>query len=194
MGSAILLPEGNGAIFGIHVIHDSQGFHVVAQIPDHPSTDLEALLNNDAAAFYDSAGILCDGDQTLKGTAVCQEIVNNKDVLAFMQELLGYDDLILVLMGEGFHLGHIHLAIQINGLGLLGKDQGNAEFLCDKDCDTDTGGLNGHDLGNGLVTEAALEFPADFLHQRDIHLMIQKAVYLQNIARLDDTIFYDSFF
>jgi len=194
MGSAILLPEGNGAIFGIHGIHDCQGFYMITQITNHATADLETLLNHDAAALYDGTGRFGNGDQALQGTAVCQEIVDDQDMLPFMEELLGHNDLILILVGKGFHLGHKHLAVQVDGFGLLGEDHGYTKFLGNKRGDADTGGLNGHDLGNGLVTEAAFEFTADFLHQRDIHLMVQKAVHFQNIAGFDDTIFYNSFF
>ena len=97
-------------------------------------------------------------------------------------------------MGEGFHLCHIHIAVQVDGLGLLGKHHGNAEFLGDEGRNADTGSFDGHNLGDGLVTEAALEFPADLFHQRNVHLVVQKAVHLQHITGLDDAVLHNSLF
>jgi hypothetical protein len=39
------------------------------------------------------------------------------------------------------------------------------------------------------MAKTVLKFPADFFQQGDVHLVIQKTVYLQNIAGLDDTVF-----
>ena len=111
-----------------------------------------------------------------------------------MEELLGDDDLILVLMCKRLHIRNKHLTIQIHGLGLLGKDHGNAKFPGTKSSNTDAGGLNGHDFCNGFVSKAALEFPTDFFHQSNVHLVVEKAVYLQHITGLDNTVFYNSFF
>ena len=108
------------------------------------------------------------------------------------QELLGHDDLILILMGEGLHLGNVHLALDVDGLGLLGKHHGHAELLCHETGDADAGGLNGQHLGDGLIGKPAVKFPADLLHQGNIHLVIQKAIHLQHIAGLYDSVFRDS--
>ena len=99
MGSGILLPEGNGAGFCIHGIHDGKGLHMVAQVPDDPAADLEALLNDNAAAFHNGTGILGNGNQTLQGAAVGQEVIDDQNVLPFVEEFLGNDDLVLVLVG-----------------------------------------------------------------------------------------------
>mgnify|MGYP006867323953 CR=1 FL=1 len=40
----------------------------------------------------------------------------------------------------------------------------------------------------------ALEFLGHLIEEDDIHLMIQKAVHFQDIARLDHTVFPDPFF
>ena len=191
---SVLFTECNGAFLCIHTIHDGQRLHMVAKIPDYTAANLEALFDNDTAAFHDGTSRFRDGNQTLEGAAIGQKIINDQNVFTFVQELLGNDDIILILVCKGFHFCHIHFAIQVDGLGLLGKDHGNAKFLGNKSSNTDTGSFNGHNLGNGLMAETALELPADFLHQLNIHLMVQKTVNLQNIARLYDSVFYNSLF
>ena len=88
------------------------------------------------------------------------------------QEFLGYDDLILVLVGEGLHLGHIHFALNVDGLGFLGKYQRNTKLPCHRIGNGNTGGLNGQHLIDGLVGKAAFEFPADLIQQVNIHLVV----------------------
>ena len=115
-------------------------------------------------------------------------------MLPFVEEALGDDDLVFVLVGEGFHLGDEHIPVDVDGLGLLCEDQGNTEFPGHEGGDADAGGFDGQHLGDGAVAEAALEFTADLLHQGDVHLMVQEAVHLQHIAGLDDAVFQDSLF
>ena len=111
-----------------------------------------------------------------------------------VQKTFGHDDLILVLVGEGLHLRHIHLAVDIDGLGLLGEHHGHAKLLGHKAGDTDAGSLDGQHLGDVLIRETAVKFPSDLLQQRHIHLVIEEAVHLQHIAGLDDAVLHDPFF
>ena len=190
----LLLPELDGASLRVHGIHDGQRLQPVAQVAQNLTANLEALFNDNAQTFHGSAGGLGNGNQTLQGAAIGKKIVDNQKVVVAVQELFGDDDLILIFMGEGFHLCHIHLPIQVDGFGFLGKDHGHAEFLGYKAGDANAGGFNGQNLGDRTVCEAALEFPADFLHQRNVHLVIQKAVYLQYISRFDNAVFLDACF
>ena len=97
-------------------------------------------------------------------------------------------------MGKGFHLRNEHITVDIDGLGLLGKDHRNAKLLGNKGRNTNAGGLNGQHLIHPLVAKTALKLPSNFFHQRNIHLVIQKAIHLQHITGFDDTILYDSLF
>ena len=45
-----------------------------------------------------------------------------------------------------------------------------------------------------VLSEAALEFTADLLHQGNIHLVVQEAVHLQHIAGLYNAVLNDSLF
>ena len=59
---------------------------MVAQVPDNTAADLEAFFNDDTAAFHNGTGRLCNGDQSLQGTTVGKEIVNDQHVLTGMEE------------------------------------------------------------------------------------------------------------
>ena len=50
-----------------------------------------------------------------------------------------------------------------------------------------------NDLVDRLVRETALELLAHLIKQVNIHLMVQKAVYLQNVAFLNNAILDNSF-
>ena len=58
----------------------------------------------------------------MQGVPLGQEIIDQQHVLALGQETLGNDDGVDLLLGEGVNLGHVLVSIQVDGLGLLGKD------------------------------------------------------------------------
>ena len=167
---------------------------MITQITDDLTAGLETLFNDNAQTFNGGTGTAGNLDQTHQGAAVCQKIIDDQHMILRGQKPLGNDDLILVLVGKGFHFRHQHLTVDVDGLGLLRENHGNTKFLGNKSGNADTGSLNGQHLVDGLAFKTALEFPADFLHQRDIHLMVQKTVDLQNITGLYSTVFHDSFF
>ena len=59
--------------------------------------------------------------------------------------------------------------------------------------DADAGRLDREDLRDGSVGEQPLELLAHLIKQVNIHLMIQKTVYLQNVAFLNNAILDNSF-
>ena len=109
------------------------------------------------------------------------------------EKLLRNDNLILTLMRKGFNLGNINLAVDIDALGLFRKHDRNAEMTCHNAGNANTGCLNGNDLVDRLVRETALELLAHLIKQVNIHLMVQKTVYLQNVAFLNNAILGNSF-
>ena len=188
----VLLAEGDGTGFGIHGIHDGNGFQMIAQVADPVAAVLEALFDGDAAALYACLCILHNGDQALQCAAVCQEVVDDQHMVIGRKKLLGHNDPVGILVGEGFHLGNVGVAIDIDGLGLFGEDHRDTEFPGNRNRDGNAGGFDGQNLCDLLVAEAALEFPSDFIEQLHIHLMIQKSVHLQHIAGFDDAVLQNS--
>ena len=124
---------------------------MIAQIADHPSAHLEALFNHDAQTFNRGPGGFHNGNQPLEGTAVGQKIVDDQHMILRTQEFLGDHHLIAVFVGEGFNLRHIHVAFNVDGLGLLGEHHGNAELPGHKTGDADAGSFDGQHLGDLLV-------------------------------------------
>ena len=68
-----------------------------------------------------------------------------------LQELLGNNNIINFLMGKGFNLGAVHLAVQVYTLGFLGKYYRNMKILCCNTGNANTGSFNSEDLGDGAV-------------------------------------------
>ena len=73
----LLFPKGNDSGFGVHCVHNGQRLQLIAQIADHPAADLEAFFDGDAQTFHSGTGGFHDGDQSLQGAAVGQEIIYN---------------------------------------------------------------------------------------------------------------------
>ena len=120
-------------------------------IADLLSAVLEALLNYDSGTFKSSSGFLYNIDQSEKSTAICKEIINKKYVILRTKELLGNNNIINFLMGKGFNLGAVHLAVQVYTLGFLGKYYRNMKILCCNTGNANTGSFNSEDLGDGAV-------------------------------------------
>ena len=59
---------------------------------------------------------------------------------------------------------------------------------------TDTGRLDGKDLIDRFPCKAAPELRAYLIQKLNVHLMVQKAVYLQYVSFLYNSVFYDAFF
>ena len=97
-------------------------------------------------------------------------------------------------MGVGLDLGGVLIAVQVDALGFLGKYHRNAEVLGGYAGDADAGCLDREDLIHLSVSEHALKFFADLVNERDIHLVIQKTVYFQDVARTYLTVFQNSLF
>ena len=185
----LLLPESYGAGFRIHRVYNGERLQLVAQAPDETAAGLEAFFNNDAQSFNGGTRILGNGDEAQQGAAIGKEVINDQNPVIRAQELLGDDNLVAVFVGKGLHFRDIHISVKIYRLGLFGKNHGNAKLLRHKGSNADAGGFNGHNLGNRLVGEATLEFPADLLHQGDVHLVVQEAVHFQYITGLDNAVF-----
>ena len=92
-------------------------------------------------------------------------------------------------MGEGLYLCHVDVSVNVDALALFGKYHRHVEIAGYHTGDADTGGFNGHDFIDILVREALFELLAHLLKQVDVHLMIQKAIYFQDVAFFYDTVF-----
>ena len=189
----LLLAEDDLAGLRVHTVHDGERLEMVAEVADGAAAVLEALLDGDADALDRAAGLLNDGDQTLKRVAVGQKIVDEQHVIVSAQEFLGDDDLILALVRKGLDLCDVNVAIDVDALRFLRKNDRYAEMTCDDAGNADAGGLDRHDLVDVFIRKAALELLAHLVEQLDIHLMIEKAVNLEHVALLDHAVFYDAF-
>ena len=77
----LLRPEGDGSGCGIHGVNDGKGFQLIAKMADDLSPVLKALFYSNADALHGSPCLLYDGNQTLQGAAVGQEIVNDQHMV-----------------------------------------------------------------------------------------------------------------
>ena len=110
------------------------------------------------------------------------------------QEVLRYNNLILVLMGKGFHFRNIDIAGNVDGLGFFRKNHGNAILPGYGIGDGNAGGFDGKHLRDVLARKTAFEFSADLVQEVDIHLVIKEGINFQNIAGFYDSVFNNSLF
>ena len=97
-------------------------------------------------------------------------------------------------MGEGLHLCGIHIAIDIEALGLLRENHRYMKVVRYDTCNADAGSFDGENLIDRLPFETAFELLAHLIKEIDIHLMIQETVNLQDVSFLHDPVFCDTLF
>ena len=133
-------------------------------------------------------------NQPLQSASVGKKVVDDENLVARAEKVLGNDDVVDAAMGVAFHLGCPDIAGNVLGLALFGKNKRTPELLRCNTSDAYAGCLNGKNLIYAATLIKAQPFPGHFLKQRDVHLMIEKAVNLQHIVRLYDSVFQNAFF
>ena len=63
------------------------------------------------------------------------------------------DHIVNFLVGERLYLGGVHRAVKVHTLCFLGKYNRYMEILCRNTGNTDTGSLDGKDLGDWTVVK-----------------------------------------
>ena len=118
------LGEGDLTVLAVHFGDTGQALNAEAALAELIATALEALLHGNADAGNLGARSLTDLDETLKRAAVGQKVVDNQDLVALGQEALAHDNRVLLLLGKGVDGRGILLAVEVDGLCLLGKTTG----------------------------------------------------------------------
>ena len=189
------MTEGDLAGGGIHGLHDGERINVVAFGAQRIAASLETLLHGDADARDDGAGLLAEADQAVQRLAVRQEIVDEQHVLAGIQILLRDDDRKLLLLGEGVDGGDILVAVEVDGLRLLGEhDRHVIEMLGRAAGDADAGSLDGQDLVDLLACEMLGPCRSHTVEQAHITLVVKKRVHLEHVAFLDCSLALNALF
>ena len=110
-------------------------------------------------------------------------------MVAFVEVPLGHDDGEFLLFGEGVDGGGVLVAIEIDGLRLLGEHHRCvAEMTRGNTGDTNAGSFNGQDLIDGLTGKMLRPSGAHAVEQFDIALVVEESVHFQHITRLDGTL------
>ena len=95
-------------------------------------------------------------------------------------------------MGEALYLGRVHLAVDVYALCFFGENHGAVEVLRGDARDAYAGGLDGEYLVDALIGEAPAEFLAHLVDERNVHLVVEEAVHLEDVSLLDNAVFSDS--
>ena len=162
----------------MHLFHPCQRFH------SHPfganpfAARLERLLHSDTGTNNRGPCLLHQIDQPFQRGAVGQKIVNDEHAILRIQIGLCHDDMVDNTVGKGGHLSGVELPAQVSGLALFGKDHRTVEILGGY---ADPGRFDGEDLVHPFVLEQTIPLLSHLVEQFDVHLVVQKAVHLQDI-------------
>ena len=91
-------------------------------------------------------------------------------------------------MGEGLHLRHVHISLDVHALGFLREKHGNLKIFGGGAGNGDPRRLDSQDLRHPHALKPTVKLLADPIQQLHVHLVIQKAVHLQHVPFLYDSI------
>ena len=116
-------------------------------------------------------------------------------MVAFVKETFGDDDRIRFLLGIGIHGCGILIAVEVDGLRLLGEHHRHvAEMPRRYAGDADARRLNGQNLVDWLTPEVLGPSRAHAVIQRNIALLVKKRIHFKHIAHPDDALGFDTLF
>ena len=169
-------------------------FQLDALAADQLAALLEALFHRNADALHCGTGFLGQIQQAHQGTAVGKEIVNDQHMVFRGEELFGDDHIVDLFVGEGLDLGLVVVVVQIDAHGLFGKYHRHVELAGHDGCNANAAGLDGEHLVDGLACKQALPLLCHLPEQRNVHLVVDKAIHLEHIALAYDTILANTIF
>ena len=164
-----LIAEHDLSGLAVHRLDDGEALQLDALAADELAALLEALLDGDADALDSGTSLLGQLQQTQQGAAVGQEVVDDENVVLGGEELLGDDDIINFLVGEGLDLRLVVVVVQVDAHGLFGEHHRHiAEMLGGHACDANAGRFDGQDLIDAQMTETTVDLLAQRHKQTDI--------------------------
>ena len=183
------LGEGDLAGLAVHIGDTGQALNAEATLAELIATALEALLHRNANAGYLGTRSLADLDKTLKRAAVGQEVVDDQDLVALGQETLTNDDRVLLLLGKGVDGRGILLAVEVDGLRLLGKDNRHTAKMLSRDAGhANARSLNRQDLVDLDTLEQTGPLGAHVVEQLNVALVVEEGINLKDVTGLYDAV------
>ena len=126
--------------------------------------------------------------------AICQEVIDDENLLPCRQEFLQDINIFGFLLGKGSNWTCISILLHKSGLILPGKDQLRAQLCRHRQADGNAGGFHRHHLVKLRARKAAGKFLAHGQSQLGVNLVIEERINLQDIARQAEALFQDSLF
>ena len=116
-------------------------------------------------------------------------------MVALGKEAPAHDNGELALLGEGVDSGGVLLAIQVDGLGLFGKNHRRVAKVARRHArQAYAAGLDGENLVDGSIGEQARPLGAHVVEQLRIALMVKERIHLQHAPGLDDAVLANTIF
>ena len=110
------------------------------------------------------------------------------------EELFRDDDVVDLFVGEGLDLSLVVVVVQIDAHGFFCKHHRHVQLAGHHSRNADAAGFDGENLVDGLARKQALPLPCHLAEQRDVHLVVDKAVHLEHVAFAHNAVLADTIF
>ena len=145
-------------------------------------------VETDYAGFNDKMFV------KIKANAIPETEFNYQVYNLSKKILLGKSDDIVHVVGIGVHDRSIKITVQVHAAGFFCKHGGNAKAACHRVGNGNAGGFHSENTGHPFVFEMLIKSIADLLQKRDIHLVVEETVHLEDIPLSDLSVLQDSLF
>ena len=102
-------------------------------------------------------------------------------------------DLLSWVMGNG-EPQQAWITVQVHAAGFFCKHGGKAKAACHRVGNGNAGGFHSENTGHPFVFEMLIKSIADLLQKRNIHLVVEETVYLEDASRADAALPANTFF
>ena len=157
-------------------------------------TFLVCFFNHGADAHHRGARLGADFGQRSRGAAVCQEVIQDQDALAFAEVILGNNQGVVVPVSVGVCRCRPEVVANVGGFALLGKKNRAAECFRGKAGDSYAACFHGQNQTDPFVLIAFVELFSDLGEKCHVDAVVEEAIHLEDIAGEDFSVLANAVF
>lgn len=167
----------------VELVHNGKGLKVDSLAANEVAAGLKSLFNGNAYSLDGCSGGGHEVDKSVERGAVGKKVVDDKNVVVGAEVFFADKNVVNAFFGEGFDLGAVNLAVNVEAFGFFRKDNGNvSEIGGNNACNADALSFNGQNFVYVYAFKKTFPLFSHLLKKRNVHLVIKKTIHLQDIT------------